>query len=99
MLQNIGDKLKGTGTSGGRAHRWVWYSIIGALILVFAMWGPYSMFDPTGIGATYAAKVNGEKIPAAEMQREWQLQQPRLMQQFGGQLPDAMRDIYQRQLL
>jgi peptidyl-prolyl cis-trans isomerase D len=100
MLQNIGDKLKGTSADGGgRGHRWVWYTIIGALILVFAAWGPYSMFDLTGTGPRYAAKVNGEEISTEEMNREWQQQQQRLAQQFGGQLPDPMRQIYQQQLL
>ncbi len=99
MLQNIGDKLKGTSTEGGRGHRWVWYTIIGALILVFVMWGPYSMFDMTVNGARYAARVNGEEIPAEEINREWQEQQPRLLQAFGGQISDLQRDIYQQQLL
>lgn len=99
MLQNIGDKLKGTSSEGGRGHRWVWYTIIGALIIVFAMWGPYSMFDMTANGARYAARVNGEEIPADEINREWQEQQPRLLQAFGGQISDLQRDIYQQQLL
>ncbi len=100
MLQNIGDKLKGNSTEGGRGHRWVWYTIIDALILVFVMWGPYSMFDHDGQRcALCAPRVNGEEIPAEEINREWQQQQPRLLQAFGGQISDLQRDIYQQQLL
>jgi peptidyl-prolyl cis-trans isomerase D len=98
MLQNIGDKLKGASAEGGRGHRWVWYTVIGALILVFAMWGPYSMFDLTAGGARYAARVNGEEIPADQINRQWQEQQPRLLQAFGGQLSDLQRDIFQQEL-
>ncbi len=98
MLQNIGDKLKGTGTAGGKGHRWVWYTILGALILVFALWGPYSLNMSFGQTA-YAAKVNGEEIPLEEINREWQDQLPGLMQSFGGELPDLQREILQQQLL
>lgn len=100
MLQNIGDKLKGTNTDGGgHAHRWVWYIIIGALILVFAAWGPYSMFENPFSRAGYAAKVNGEVIPAEEMNRQWQDQQSRLAQSLGGDIPEVQRQLYQQQLL
>jgi peptidyl-prolyl cis-trans isomerase D len=98
MLQNIGDKLKGTGTAGGKGHRWVWYAILGALILVFALWGPYSLNMSFG-QATYAAKVNGAEIPLQQISREWQDQLPALTQQSGGQLSDLQREIYQQQLL
>jgi peptidyl-prolyl cis-trans isomerase D len=98
MLQNIGDKLKGTGATGGKGHRWVWYLILGALILVFALWGPYSLNMSFG-QATWAAKVNGEEIPIQEVNRAWQQQLPSLMQAFGGQLPDLQRELYQQQLL
>jgi peptidyl-prolyl cis-trans isomerase D len=99
MLQNIGDKLKGTGTAGGRGHRWVYYAILAALILVFIAWGPYSMFNASFGTAGYAARVNGEDISVDEINREWQEQQPRLMQSFGGQLSDLQRELFQQQLL
>jgi peptidyl-prolyl cis-trans isomerase D len=99
MLQNIGDKLKAQGEGGSRAHRWVWYSILGALILVFAAWGPYAMVDLSFGQADYAAKVNGEKIAADEMNRAWQQRQPQLLQAFGGEMTDAQREIAQQQLL
>ncbi len=100
MLQNIGDKLKGNSADGGgRAHRWVWYTIIGALILVFAMWGPYSMFEVSASNGGYAAKVNGEEISSADINAQWQQRQPDLLRAFGGQLTDLQRQIYQQQLL
>lgn len=99
MLQNISDKLKGTGTDGGRGHRWIWYTILGALILVFVAWGPFSRFDMSFGQNTYAARVNGEEIPATEINRQWQDQLPQLMQAFGGQLSDLQRSLYQEQLL
>jgi peptidyl-prolyl cis-trans isomerase D len=99
MLQNIGDKLKGTGADGKHGSRWVWYTIIGALALVFIMWGPYSMFELTSTTSGYAAKVNGEKISSDELNRMWQRQQPRLIQAFGGELTEPQRQIYQQSLL
>ncbi len=99
MLQNIGDKLKGSSEGGTGSHRWIWYIILGALILVFIAWGPYSMFNTSSGQTGYAAKVNGEEISADEVNREWQQQQPNLVQAFGGQLPDLQRSIYQQRLL
>ena len=98
MLQNIGDKLKGQAEGGGRAHRWVYYLIIGALILVFAAWGPYSADLSLG-GSSYAAKVNGETISIEEMNQQWQEQQGQLLQSFGGTMTDAQREAAQKQLL
>jgi peptidyl-prolyl cis-trans isomerase D len=99
MLQNIGDKLKGTGADGKHGSRWVWYTIIGALAVVFIMWGPYSMFELTSTNSGYAAKVNGEEISTDEINRMWQKQQPRLLQAFGGELAELQREIYQQRLL
>jgi peptidyl-prolyl cis-trans isomerase D len=98
MLQDIGDKLKGTGQSGGKGHRWIWYSILAALILVFALWGPYTLNLSFG-QASYAAKVNGEEISAEQINREWQEQLPGLIQAHGGELADLQREILQQQLL
>ncbi|MEJ0100710.1 MAG: SurA N-terminal domain-containing protein [Pseudomonadota bacterium] len=99
MLQNIGDKFKGTSEGGSGTHRWIWYIILGALILSFIAWGPYSMFNTSASQSGYAARVNGEDISSDEINREWQQQQPQLLQAFGGQLPDAQRQIYQQKLL
>lgn len=98
MLQDLGDKLKGgTGTGGG--HRWVAYTIIGALVLVFAAWGAYGVVDMSLTQGDYAAKVNGEKVSAAEMDDTWQRRLPQLMQAMGGPLSDQQRTDYQNRLL
>src|SRR5688572_9258483 len=99
MLQNIGDKIKGTGEGGGRAHRWVWYLIIGVLALVFFAWGPTTVVDLSFGQSDYAAKVNGEKIPAAELNDQWQRQLPELSAAFGGELSEEQRTEFQRQLV
>src|SRR5512139_1950078 len=98
MLQNLGDKLKGAAGSGGKS-RWVGYLILGALIVVFAMWGPYAVVDLSMGQGDYAAKVNGEKISAAEINERWQQRLPQLLQATGGQLSEAQRVAMQDDLL
>jgi peptidyl-prolyl cis-trans isomerase D len=91
MLQNIRDKLQG--------QKWLTYLLLGALALVFAAWGAYGIVD-VGLNTTsYAAKVNGEEIPATEINQTWQQQQPQLLQAFGGTLTDAQRTQFQQRLL
>lgn len=91
MLQNIRDKMEG--------HKWLTYLMIGALALVFAAWGAYGIVNE-GFGTSdYAAKVNGEKIPLAEVNEAWQMQQPRVLQIFGGTMTDEQRNEYQQRLL
>jgi len=99
MLQTLGDKFKGTGEGGGAAHRWVWYLIIGALILVFAAWGAYGVVDLSFGQSSYAVKVNGESISSEEMNDQWQRQLPQLMEAFGGDLTEAQRREFQQQLV
>jgi peptidyl-prolyl cis-trans isomerase D len=92
MLQNIGDTLK--------SQKWLAYVVLGILALIFAAWGAYGLVtDFTRGGSSYAAKVNGQKIGAEEVNRAWQEQQPRYAQLFGGDLPDAQRARFQEQLL
>ncbi|MDR2216054.1 MAG: peptidylprolyl isomerase [Nevskiaceae bacterium] len=91
MLQNIGDTLKG--------QRWLAYLLLGALALVFAAWGAYGIVD-VGFGiSTYAAKVNGQKISATEINDAWQRQLPQLMEASGGNLSELQREVFQQQLL
>lgn len=99
MLQNISDKLKGEGDSGSRTHRWGWYLILGALALVFVAWGPTTVMDMSFGSGSYAAKVNGEKISADQMNELWQLQQPQLMASYGGEIPAEERMQLQRGML
>lgn len=98
MLQNIGDKLKGSGQSKG-GHRWVAYALFGALILVFVAWGPTAVVDRTFGAASYAVKVNGEKISTTEINNTWQQRLPQLMQAAGGPLSDSQRIAEQQKLL
>ncbi|PIE01158.1 MAG: hypothetical protein CSA79_01210 [Thiothrix nivea] len=67
MLQAIHDKAKG----------WIAYAIVGFISIPFALWGINSYFE--GGGNRSAAIVNGEDIPAREVQNR--LLQVR--QQFG----------------
>ncbi len=99
MLQNIGDKLKGQGEGNGRTGRWFWYLIIGALGLVFAAWGPYTVVDLSFGQSGYAVKVNGEEVPAEEVIDLWQRQLPQLMDAYGGDLSDPVRTELQNELL
>jgi peptidyl-prolyl cis-trans isomerase D len=98
MLQNIGDMLKGQG-EGGKHGRWIWYLIIGALIIVFAAWGPYTVVDLSFGQRGYAVKVNGEEMPAAEAVDLWQRQLPQLYEAYGGELDDSLRAELQQDLL
>lgn len=98
MLQNLGDKLKGMSGSSGKS-RWVGYLILGALIVVFAMWGPYAVVDLSMGQGDYAAKVGGEKISAAEINERWQQRLPQLLQASGGQLSEERRVQAQNELL
>lgn len=99
MLQNIGDKLKGTGEGGSRTGRWFWYLIIGALGLVFAAWGPYAVVDLSFGTNDAAATVNGEKIPAAEVNDQWQRQLPQIIEAYGGDLSPEQRTELQQEML
>src|SRR5690606_22306395 len=99
MLQNIGDKLKGQGDGSGRTGRWIWYLIIGALGLVFAAWGPYTVVDLSFGQNSYAVRVNGEEVPAEEVIDLWQRQQPQLMEAYGGDLNDELRARLQQEIL
>ena len=47
MLQRIGDSLKG--------QRWLAYLVLGALALVFGVWGAYGIVDLDFSGGSYAA--------------------------------------------
>jgi len=98
MLQNIGDKLKGSDQSKG-GHRWVAYALFGALILVFVAWGPTAVVDRSFGASSYAVKVNGEKVSTAEVNNAWQQRLPQLLQASGGTLTDAQRVQEQQQLL
>lgn len=92
MLQRIRDSLQ--------AQKWITYVVIGALILVFAVWGAYGIVDLSLGPPNYAAKANGEKISLKEAQDAWQRQQIQLSRQFGGtDIPAELKTRMQDQML
>jgi peptidyl-prolyl cis-trans isomerase D len=66
---------------------------------VFVAWGPYAAVDLSFTQGDYAAKVDGEKISAAEINERWQQRLPQLLQATGGQLSEAQRVQMQQELL
>ncbi len=80
MLQNIHDKAKG----------WVAYAIVGFIAIPFTLFGIGSYLG--GGGSLVAAVVNGEEIPAQQVQNSVLQQRQRLMQMFGGKLPPNFND-------
>ena len=91
MLQKIGDKVQG--------QRWLAYVVLGMLALVFGAWGADGIVDFSNGVRSYAAKVNGEEIPLAEVQRAWQQQEPQYLRVFGGEIPAAQREELQGRIL
>ncbi len=78
MLQAIRDKVTG----------WIAYGIIFLISIPFALWGVNSYF---GAGeAPPAAVVNGEEISLQEFDRAYANYRQRLLQLFGGTLPDTL---------
>ena len=91
MLQRIRDSLQ--------SQKWITYVVIGALILVFAVWGAYGIVDLSLGPPNYAAKANGEKIELKEAQEAWQRQLVMWQRQFGGEVPAEMKARMQDQML
>jgi peptidyl-prolyl cis-trans isomerase D len=92
MLQSIGDKLK--------AHRWLGFSILGVLAVIFAIWGAYGVVNISFGPQDYGLKINGETITADVMNRAWQERQAQMIQALnGGELTDAQRTQLQKQLV
>ncbi len=91
MLQKITDTID--------THKWLWYSILGALALVFAAWGAYGLVNLNVSTSSYAAEANGQTISLEEAHNVWLRQQSQLQQQFGGNIPPAVQKTYQDQVL
>ncbi len=91
MLQQIGDSLKG--------HKWLTYTVFGALALIFAAWGAYGVANLSFGSSNYAAKVNGHTIPYEDVRAAWQREQNQWQQRFGGDIPAGERALLQDQLL
>jgi peptidyl-prolyl cis-trans isomerase D len=92
MLQNLGDKLK--------SQRWLATIVLGALALIFAIWGAYGIVNVSFGAPDYALKVNGERISNETLNRAWQEQQAHYQQMLNGsEMPDAMKSELQRKLV
>jgi peptidyl-prolyl cis-trans isomerase D len=91
MLQRIRDSLQ--------SQKWLTYTVIGALILVFAAWGAYGIVDLSIGTGNYAAKANGEKITIQDAQNAWQRQQMTWQQRFGTDLPQDLKARMQDEVL
>src|SRR5512138_3492242 len=85
MLQSIRDKITG----------WIAWIFLAVIAVVFIFWG----IDFGTGGATYAAKVDGERIPVQEVRRAWQQQQSRLQQMMRTELPQELVELQQRAIL
>jgi peptidyl-prolyl cis-trans isomerase D len=92
MLQRIRDSLQ--------TQKWLTYAVVGALILVFAVWGAYGIVDLSLGPPKYAAKANGDKIDLESARQAWQRQQIQLSRQFGTtEIPAELKTRMQDQVL
>jgi peptidyl-prolyl cis-trans isomerase D len=85
MLQKIRDKITGL----------VALAFLGLISVVFVFWG----VDFGSSAQTYAARVDGEKIPAETVRRAWQQRQSQLQQMLRGDLPSELIKAQQTALL
>jgi peptidyl-prolyl cis-trans isomerase D len=91
MLQRIGDALTG--------RKWLTYTLFGALAFIFAAWGAYGIATVNFSTGNNAARVNGEVIPYEQVRNAWLQQQSQWQQQFGGDMPAAVKTELENQLL
>ncbi len=85
MLQKIHDKVSG----------WFAYVMLGGIAVVFVLWGiNWSLGAPT-----YAAKVNGVEISAADARQTYQQQLAQYERQANGNLSDAQRNDLKKRVL
>ncbi|MGH8300838.1 MAG: SurA N-terminal domain-containing protein, partial [Steroidobacteraceae bacterium] len=91
MLQKITDTIE--------THKWLWYSILGALALVFAAWGAYGIVNLNFSTSSYAAEAGGQTISLDQAHNAWLRQQSQLQQQYGGNIPPAVQKSAQDQVL
>ncbi|MDE2450267.1 MAG: SurA N-terminal domain-containing protein [Gammaproteobacteria bacterium] len=91
MLQKITDTIE--------THKWLWYSILGALALVFAAWGAYGIVNLNFSTSSYAAEAGGQTISLDQAHNAWVHAQGQLQQQYGGNVPTAIQKGAQDQVL
>jgi peptidyl-prolyl cis-trans isomerase D len=75
--------------------RWIAVGLLGLIAITFIFFG----IDFSTVGATFAAKVNGETIPLTEFERELQQTQNQYQQQFPVELTDELRRELRRQVI
>ena len=85
MLQTIRDKITGLVAS----------IFLGTIAIVFVFWG----IDFQSGTQSYAAKVDGEKIPVETVRRAWQQRQSQLQQMLRNELPPEMVKTQQSALV
>ena len=91
MLQKLTDTIS--------THKWFWYTILGALALVFAAWGAYGIVNLNFGSSSYAATVNGTQISLKQAQNAWLREQGQLAKAYGGNLPRSLRKHLQNEVL
>ena len=85
MLQTIHDKI----------HGWVAYVILGAIALVFVLWGINWTFG----APNYAAKVNGSEISVNDVREAYQRQLAQAERASNGVLDEARRGAIKQHVL
>ncbi len=92
MLQSIRDGLQ--------RQKWITWLVLGALALIFGVWGASGItnFSATG-GATYAAEANGRKVSAESARTAWLNQQAQYQKRLGGDIPAEQKRMLQDNLL
>ena len=79
MLQTIRDRLTG------------WVATIVILIIGVALVITFGNMDTSAVANSFAARVNGEEIPAIEFREVLQNQEQQLQATYGSEIPDALR--------
>jgi len=91
MLQNLGDKIKGNR---------LLTALLGLLAIVFAFWGAAGLVNFSFSPPDYGLQVNGEGIPSATVDRDWQERQSQFVQAQGGtDLSAAQKTLVQQQVV
>src|SRR5262245_44397712 len=91
MLQRIRDRLHGS--------KWLAWVALFPIAAIFIFWGGSNTLDFSGVSGQDAAKVDGEKIPAAEATKAWSDTQARWSQQVGTEIPEEQRKNIQQNIL
>ena len=67
--------------------RWVAAIILGLIAVAFIFWG----VDPTIMGTTFAARVNGEEVALADFERALQIQQSQYQELYRVEISDDLQ--------